>query len=368
VHTYAFQLRDVCAYIGVESPEKRCGKTTLLSILSALVHRPVVAANISPPAFFRVIEELQPTLMIDEADTFLQGNDELRGIFNAGYNRQTAYVVRLLNKPSKRDSASNSESRITHHESRITPPQSGITHHASHLARFSCWCPKVIAAIGRLPDTLADRCIIIRMQRKTAHEQCERLKFLKTSHLQRQCLRFVLDHEPQIATAQPEIPPGLTDRAADIWEPLLILADLAGGDWPNLARQAATTLTAAAQDIAPISSLLLDIFVLFLENKADRLFTRALVEGLNRFTNRPWLEMTRGKPVTDQWLSQKLRPYGVRPRSVRLDGLQAKGYFQEDFMDIFRRYIAKSDFDALIAESKSRDRTESIDLTPTPTT
>ena len=95
LHTYAFHLRDVSAYLGIESPEKRCGKTTLLSVLSELAHRAVAAANISSSAVFRVIEEMQPTLLIDEADTFLQGNDELRGILNSGYTRKTAFVVRV---------------------------------------------------------------------------------------------------------------------------------------------------------------------------------------------------------------------------------------------------------------------------------
>src|SRR5580700_10146043 len=95
LHTYAFPHRDVSVYLGIESPEKRCGKTTLLSVLAELVHRPVVAANISSPAFFRVIAESRPTLLIDEADTFLQGNDELRGILKSGDHRKTAYVVRV---------------------------------------------------------------------------------------------------------------------------------------------------------------------------------------------------------------------------------------------------------------------------------
>src|SRR5206468_8737865 len=68
LHTYAYECREVATYIGVESPEKRCGKTTLLTVLSELVNRPIVAANISSPAFFRVIEEMRPTLLIDEAD------------------------------------------------------------------------------------------------------------------------------------------------------------------------------------------------------------------------------------------------------------------------------------------------------------
>src|SRR5688572_599827 len=93
VHTYAFPLREVTTYVGVVSPEKRCGKTTLLTLLSLLTNRALVAANISPPAMFRVIEEVQPTMLIDEADSFLQGEDELRGILNAGYSRESAYVV-----------------------------------------------------------------------------------------------------------------------------------------------------------------------------------------------------------------------------------------------------------------------------------
>src|SRR5215471_2757905 len=135
VHTYAFELRNVSTYLGVESPEKRCGKTTLLAVLTELVNRPVVAANISPPAMFRVIEESQPTLLIDEADTFLQGNDELRGILNSGYTKKTAYVLRIAPCAA---ASENSNSKKQNSK--------------SSLARFSCWCPKAIAAIGRLPD------------------------------------------------------------------------------------------------------------------------------------------------------------------------------------------------------------------------
>ena len=98
LHTYAFKLRDVSTYIGIESPEKRCGKTTLLTVLSELVHCPVISSNISSPAFFRVIEEMQPTLLIDEADTFLHGNHELRGILNSGYKKKTAFVVRVTHE------------------------------------------------------------------------------------------------------------------------------------------------------------------------------------------------------------------------------------------------------------------------------
>src|SRR5439155_6399862 len=148
-------------YLGIESPEKRCGKTTLLGLLNEFGNRAVAASNISPPAFFRVIEDLSPTLLIDEVDSFLTGNDQLRGILNAGYNRRTAFVLRAASSPG-----ANGE---TDREASAAP---------GAVKRYSCWCPKVLAKIGRFPDTLADRCIVIRMHRKTPEEQCARSREL----------------------------------------------------------------------------------------------------------------------------------------------------------------------------------------------
>ncbi len=329
LHTYAFSLREISTYVGIESPEKRCGKTTLLSVLSALVNRPVVAANISPPAFFRVIEETRPTLLIDEADTLLQGNDELRGILNAGYSRKTAYVVRVA------------RSRDPETDAQGPGPEADAP--SSQLARFSCWCPKVMAAIGHLPDTLADRCVVIRMQRETAREECERLRNLEATTLRRQCARFVKDHRGEIADTRPQLPSCLNDRAGDIWEPLLVLADLAGGEWPEKARQAAVGLTSSAQENSPISTLLFDIYVSFTKIGTQRIHSRTLVADLNRLTDRPWMELRKGKGLTELWLAQQLRPYGVRPATLRIGETLAKGYVEEDFMEVFRRYIPKSE-------------------------
>lgn len=383
LHTYAFQFRDVSTYLGIESPEKRCGKTTLLSLLSELVRRPVASANISSSALFRVIEETQPTLLIDEADTFLQGNDEIRGILNSGYTRKTAFVVRVANQAKLDDQSPTSESQVrkteehqvsgceaerdnwTEREGAIEggmPTQALISpslfsgggergrHHrnGSRLVRFSCWCPKVMAAIGRLPETLADRCIVIRMQRKVAGEECERLRLLEPHELKRKCLRFVTDHAAAIASSMPELPLGLNDRAGDIWEPLLVLADLAGGAWPEKARQAAVALASNAQESSPIGALLLDILVCFVSSKSDRIFSRDLIGYLNEATRRPWSEVRNGKPVTELWLSQQLRPYGIRPRTIWIGEQQAKGYLQADFRDVFRRYIPRAEVDALL--------------------
>ena len=119
-----------------------------------------------------------------------------------------------------------------------------------------------------------------RMQRKANGEECERLKRLSPGELKRRCARFVADHEREIASAEPAIPAGLTNRAADIWAPLLALADLADGEWPARARQAALGLTAPAQQHSPIGALLLDIWVALAASGRKRLFTRGLVDRL----------------------------------------------------------------------------------------
>ena len=448
LHTYAFELRDISTYIGIESPEKRCGKTTLLAVLSELVCRPVVAANISSPAFFRVIEELRPTLLIDEADTFLQGNDELRGILNSGYARSTAFVVRVANEVFNHREHRGHQEEVGRRTSNIQLSTSNIERGeeeeqdnrksngsaglaegngklerttrrdrpypetGSRLASYSCWCPKVMAAIGRLPDTLADRCIVIRMQRKSNGESCERLRLLEAEVLRRKCARFVLDHRDVIAMARPQIPEELNDRAADIWEPLLVLADLAGTElfnrkeriehkegeqkavegreakvegqsnltsnpnlglasedrkeWPVAAREAAVGLTGISQENNPIASLLMDLLCCFAAEKSERVFSRTLVQRLNWMSGLPWNEMTQRKTkeapqgVTDVWLARVLRPYGVRPSTTRIGEAVAKGYSMDDFTPVFQRYIPRSEVDDARArfEGKSPEQVE----------
>jgi hypothetical protein len=193
------------------------------------------------------------------------------------------------------------------------------------------------------------------MQRKTSQESCERLRNLDAEPLRCKCARFVADHSAAIAAAHPEMPAGLNDRATDIWEPLVAVADLAGGNWPELARQAAVAFTSRAQDQSPIGSLLLDLFVIFALDEADRQFTRSLVAQLSQLTDRPWNEMRKGKQITEAWLSQCLRPYGVRSRTMRIGTQQAKGFFRDDLMEVFRRYLPKSELQAFLTDQTSTD-------------
>ena len=210
----------------------------------------------------------------------------------------------------------------------------------------------MMAVIGRLPETLADRCIVMRMQRKTEKEECERLRNLETTALRRKCARFVLDNGERIASAKPEVPAGLNDRAGDVWEPLLALAELAGGDWPEKARQAAVELSAGAEETSPIGTLLTYVGAMFLEAKAERMFSRDLVAKLNEFEERPGAESRNGKDITELWLSQQLRPLGIRPRTLRIGEEVLKGYRLEDFKEVFRRYISRAVLDAAKGEGE----------------
>jgi putative DNA primase/helicase len=343
VHTYAYERRPICTYIAIESPDKECGKSTLITVLSHLVERPIVSANITSPAFFRLIEEFKPSLLIDEAELNLRCSRELRAILNAGYSKPNAFVWRVTYDPLPDDQVPTPDSE----------PQAGHDRggtRTGRLARYTCWCPKAVASIGRLHDTVVSRCITIRMHRKTDKEVCERLKRLDATDLKRQCARFVLDHADAIAAAEPPIPAGLTNRAADIWEPLLAIADLAGGRWPDLARQAALALTATAQERSPMAALLLDIGLIFIHRGAERLFSRDLAAALNCQTDSPWAELRKGKPIDELWLAKQLRPYGIGPSNIRDGEITAKGYTLEAFKPIIKRYVPRSELEARTTE------------------
>ena len=360
VHTYAFTLRQVTTYIGVVSPEKRCGKTTLLELLGLLANRSLTAANISSSALFRVIERTQPTLLIDEVDTFLQGRDELAGILNAGYRKANSYVVRVAERKKVGQGVPGEPFTNAHTPepefAQWTPdlPQDPIIHSfnnpliptnsgATEFARYSCWCPKVMAAIGRLPDTLADRCILITMQRKMPGEKCDRMRQLNAADFRKRCADFVREHSDKIAHAQPQIPSTLNDRAADIWEPLFAIADLAGGEWPQLAREAAQKLSASDDDLTLVGYFLKDLRNLMLIKNVDRMLSRDVISALNPLHDRPWEDLRRGREINEWWLGWQLRQLGIRTKTMRMGEAVGRGYTRDDIEGAFRRYVPNAE-------------------------
>ena len=209
LHTYLLDCSGISPRLAITSPEKGCGKTTLLDVLSRLVMRPLPTANATASAIFRVVEMQQPTLLIDEADTFLAENEGLRGILNSGH-RQGGSVIRTV--------GDDFEPRA-----------------------FSTYSACAIALIGKLPATLADRSVSIDLRRRRSNEAIEAFRFDRTGaldQLARQASRWATDHADRIRSADPEMPVGVFNRTADNWRPLLAIADAVGGEWPARARRA----------------------------------------------------------------------------------------------------------------------------------
>jgi hypothetical protein len=220
--THAFAAAVFAPKMLIKSPQKRSGKTRLLQVLSYLVPRAKFTSQITSAALFRLITDHTPVLLIDEADAFMRNNEELRGIVNSGFDKRAAKITR--NVPN----GDGWEARD-----------------------FSTWCPQAIAGIGSLPDTIVDRSFVIELKRKLKSETVARLRERDAGPLRelaRRAARWTADHRHAIEMADPELPPALDDRAADAWALPVGIADVAGGDWPKLARQTAVALTEEIAD------------------------------------------------------------------------------------------------------------------------
>jgi putative DNA primase/helicase len=294
LHAWTMDAGDISPFMVLVSPTKRCGKTTVLIILYYLTPRSELASNISPSALFRYIEDIRPTLLIDEADSFVKDNEELRGILNSGHTKAAAHVIRNVEV--------NGE-----HKPR----------------RFSTWAPKAIATIRELADTLEDRAVVLALQRKPKAARVERLRKRDSDEfaiLRRKAARWAADNFDKLADPDPKIPDALNDRAADNWRPLLAIANLAGGgEWPARAREAACLLSGEAQDVAVGVELLRDIQKAFGDSEA--ITSADLVTTLVADPERPWAEWGKmGKPLTQNKLARLLRPFRVTSETVHLIG------------------------------------------------
>jgi putative DNA primase/helicase len=312
LHTHAHDAAQVSPILCLSSPQKRCGKTTVLSLLRAVVRRPLPASNITAAALFRATELWRPTLLIDEADTFLRDSDELRGVLNSGHTRATAYIIRTV----------------------------GDTHEPR---AFCTWAPKAIALIGGVPATLADRAIVLPMRRKLPGETITRLRLEQLSgfqNLHRQCLRWATDHLACLAETAPVVPTNLHDREADNWRPLCAIAEVAGDAWPTRVMQAISALVAWGTDDETATILLLqDVAQIFTQRQTDRITSKDLVEALRTLEERPWPEWKHGKPISPRQVAALLAPFGVVPKNLRTPTGVARGYLLADCLDAFARYL-----------------------------
>lgn len=315
LHTYAFDLGDISPILFITGPTKRCGKSKLLAVILRLVYRPFAAASATAAGIYRVIELHHPTLCIDEVDAFIRGDEQLRGLINSGHTRDAAFHLGCVATGDK-----EFEPR-----------------------RWSTWTPKIFSGIGRLADTIEDRAIIIEMVRRRKDEPCERLRYgMRFDDIPRRALRFVADHTEAIRSGNPALPDPLNDRAADNWTPLLILADLAGGDWPVRARKAAVALSGGdyGESLGLNGQLLADIRAVFRAACVEKMPSRDLAERLAAMEGSPWAEYGKERqPLTPNQIANMIRGFGVSSRTVRIGETTAKGYDMGDFTDAFTRYL-----------------------------
>jgi hypothetical protein len=319
-HTHALDAFDTSPYLAITSAEMRCGKSHLLELLELLAANAWMVITPSPAVVFRKIDRDRPTLLLDEVDAIFNpkanGNaEDLRALLNAG-TRQGTRVPRCVGQ-------------------------------SQQLAEFSVYCPKALAGIGKLPSTIADRSIPVRLKRKARGETVERFRRRNvdsTAELLYMDLSAWGEHAaPRLADARPALPDELNDRAQDAWEPLLAIADAAGGDWPARARTAALELVADAEpeDESAGIRLLADIRSIFDERSVDRLASAVLVDALAGIEEAPWGEWY-GKPITKRAVARFLSSYKIKPKTIRVGDQTPRGYRREQFEDTWARYLPET--------------------------
>ncbi|WP_226360923.1 DUF3631 domain-containing protein [Pseudonocardia sp. ICBG1142] len=298
----------------VRAPEKRCGKSRLLDVVEGACHDPFITVNATPAAVYRSITADPPTMLVDEADTIFgpkaDGHEDLRGLLNAGHQR---------NRPAKRyDLAKN------------------------RVESISTFAMAALAGIGRMPDTIEDRAVVVQMRRRAPGETVEPYRHRRDRpRLQRLAERlngWLRNDLTTLETAEPAMP--VEDRAADTWEPLIAIADHAGGHWPERARHAILALQAedTGDDRSERIRLLADCHTAFGNEHA--LPTMRLLQQLRADPEAPWAEYgPRGEGLTAMRLGKLLSEHSIQSTQMRLPGLgRVRCYERAAFADTWRRY------------------------------
>ena len=317
-HTHRMDAWESTPRLAFLSPEWGSGKTRALEATELLVPRPVEAVNATPAYLFRKVSapEGPPTLLYDEVDTLFgpkaKDNEEIRAVLNAGH-RRGAVAGRCVVKGK-----------------------------VIETEELPAYCAVALAGLGDLPETILSRSIVVRMRRRAPGEQIEpfrrRVEVESAAELLARLSRWAKERRDTLAAARPVMPGGIEDRDADVWEALLAVADAAGGDWPARARVAAVALVAESKAGTPSLGvrLLGDMRHVFGDRPA--MSTDELLEALNGMEEAPWSDL-RGSPLNARGLADRLRAYGVKPKTIRVGDATPRGYTSDDLHDAWVRYL-----------------------------
>ncbi len=321
-HTWYMDCWESTPRIAFLSPEPGSGKSRCLEVTEPLVPRPVHAVNTTPAYLFRKVSDPDgpPTILYDEIDTVFgpraKDNEDVRGMLNAGH-RRGATAGRCVMR------GKNVETE-----------------------ELPAYCAVALAGLNDLPDTIMTRSVVVRMRRRATSERIEpwrlRVNGPEAEELAERLARWADETSHQLGDTWPEMPDGIEDRNADVWEALLIVADHAGGRWPNRARVAAVAAVAEASTHTPSLGVMLlaDLRVVFSETTTSRLPTETILDRLHEMDESPWADLHHGKALDARGLANRLRRYDVRSKSIRLpDDRVVRGYDVADLADPWSRYL-----------------------------
>ena len=319
-HTHAMDAWDSTPRLAMLSPEPSSGKTRVLEVLELLVPDPVNTINVTPAYLIRKIadQRARPTVLFDEIDTIFgpkaKEHEDVRGLINAGH-RRGAVSGRCVIKGTEVE-----------------------------LEEFPAYAAVAMAGIGDIPDTLLARSMTLRMRRRGPKETVAPFRPREVAAegeaLNKRLAAWTRSIMPVLGNPWPEMPLGVADRDADVWEAPLAIADAAGGEWPARARAAAVALVAESKASSPSLGirLLADIRTVF--GDRDRMTTEDLLAALISLDEAPWSEIAKGHPLNALGLSNRLKTYGISSKTIRLDETTTKkGYKREDFTDAWERYL-----------------------------
>lgn len=322
VHTHLMAAWESTPRIAFLSPEPGSGKTRALEVSELLVPRPVEAVNVTPAYLFRKVGDPKgaPTILYDEIDTVFgpkaKDNEEIRGLLNAGH-RRGAVAGRCVVKGKQVETE-----------------------------EIPAYCAVALAGLGGLPDTILSRAVVVRMRRRAPGERVQayrrRVHASDGHRIRDRLAAWARTVEATVSDAWPEMPAGIEDRDADIWEPLLAVADAAGGEWPGRARCSAVALVAASKESTPSLGvrLLADLRLVFGDKAA--MSTEDIVTALNGLEEAPWSEIVSGKPLNALGLAQRLRQFSISSKNIRNGDKVCKGYSAEDLSDAWARYLPQA--------------------------
>lgn len=315
--TWFIDVVKVAPLIIINAPERECGKSQLLTVLFKLSRKALTTANMRSATLFRIAEKWQPSIMIDEAGTFIKTDEEMSGLINAGHTRDSSFAWRLV----------------------------GDNHEPK---RFNVWGAKALAGITlekHLADSTMSRGILIGLRRKLPDEKVGRLRHAEADlfdRLQSKLARFAEDYSEEVRQSRPVLPEVLGDRAQDNWEPLFAIAGCAGVEWMKRATEAALKLSGDSghKTISAGNELLADIQEIFESRRISRISYTDLIAALLDDEEKSWATYNRGKPITMRQVTRQLAPYGIRSKTIRFRYDTDKGFELSQFADAFARYLS----------------------------